>query len=186
MHDCACSNELSTAARTYTCLRALIHGACVQDHIDGSHRLGGIESCEQVLSRCMRVIREIEASTRSKQVRPYGSVHACMRALQPHACMRSGIHPPKCHASRDASFLLEESCIPHALLGRSSVCLPVCLTHTFSGCASRTLRHPAHPADDIRRRQAGITQDVDAVAAGARRINQCPHLYTWHISNASV
>jgi broad specificity phosphatase PhoE len=38
------------------------------DHIDGSHTLGGVESCEQVLSRCMGLIRDIELSIVERQV----------------------------------------------------------------------------------------------------------------------
>jgi len=38
------------------------------DHIDGSHTLGGVESCEQVLSRCMVLIRDIELSIVERQV----------------------------------------------------------------------------------------------------------------------
>jgi len=38
------------------------------DYIDGSHTLGGVESCEQVLSRCMMLIRDIELSTVERQV----------------------------------------------------------------------------------------------------------------------
>ena len=38
------------------------------DMMDGSHRLGGVESCEQVLSRVMQLIREIEFTSVGKQV----------------------------------------------------------------------------------------------------------------------
>ena len=38
------------------------------DLIDGSHTLGGVESCEQVLSRCMTLIRDIELSTQQRQI----------------------------------------------------------------------------------------------------------------------
>jgi broad specificity phosphatase PhoE len=38
------------------------------DYIDGSHTLGGVESCEQVLSRCLMLLRDVEMSTLDRQV----------------------------------------------------------------------------------------------------------------------